>query len=181
VRIPDPSEFIAAESQRIPFKAALSKPHEWQNALKNWPLPPIAGWRNRYKRVFDDDSVKTSNWDSLCVAHCLELSLAETPKNENLLIAACHFWLNGANAFLFSHGPMYPTLADVYMITGLGVTGTVYPHKYKGSSRQTGVRTGVGYKKYIQNYMCDGPLSDVEYKDFSKYVVMQIHLLWQSQ
>jgi hypothetical protein len=41
----------------------------------------------------------------------LELSLAETPKNENLLIAACHFWLNGANAFLFGHGPMSPTLA----------------------------------------------------------------------
>jgi hypothetical protein len=41
---------------------------------------------------------------------------------------------------------MSPTLADVYMITGLGITGTVYPHKYKGSSRQTGVRTGVGYK-----------------------------------
>jgi hypothetical protein len=43
----------------------------------------------------------------------LELSLAETPKNENLLIAACHFWSNGVNAFLFGHGPMSPTLADV--------------------------------------------------------------------
>jgi hypothetical protein len=79
--------------------------------------------------MLDDDSVKTSN--------CLELSLVETPKNENLLIAACHFWSNGANAFLFGHGPMSPTLADVYMITGLEVTRTVYPHKYKGSSRQT--------------------------------------------
>jgi hypothetical protein len=76
----DPSEFIAAESQRIPFKAALSKPHEWQDAFKNWPLPPIAGWRNWYKMMLDDDSVKTSNWDSLRIAHCLELSLAETPK-----------------------------------------------------------------------------------------------------
>jgi hypothetical protein len=75
---------------------------------------------------------------------------------------------------------MSPTLADVYMITGLGVTRTVYPHKYKGSSRQTGVRTGVGYKKYIQNYMSDGPLSEVEYKAFFEHVVMQIHLLWQS-
>jgi hypothetical protein len=138
------------------------KPHEWQEGFKNWPLPPIAGWRNWYKRVLDDDSVKTSNWDSLRIAHCLELSLAETPKNENLLIAACHFWSNGANAFLFGHGPMSPTLADVYIIIGLGVIGTIYPHKYQGSSRQTGVRTGVGYKKYIQNYMCDGPLSDVE-------------------
>jgi hypothetical protein len=57
----------------------------------------------------------------------LELSLAETPKNEDLLIAACHFWSNGVNAFLFGHGPMSPTLADVYMITGLDVSGSVYP------------------------------------------------------
>jgi hypothetical protein len=41
----DPSEFIAAESQRIPFKISLTKPHEWQDTLKNWPLPPIVGWR----------------------------------------------------------------------------------------------------------------------------------------
>jgi hypothetical protein len=117
-------------------------------------------------RMLDDDSVKTSNWDSLRIAHCLELSLAETPKNENLLIAACHFWSNGANAFLFVHGPMSPTLADVYMITGLEVTGSVNPHKYKASSRQTGVRTRVGCKRYIQNYMSDGPLFEVEYRAF---------------
>jgi hypothetical protein len=116
--------------------------------------------------MLDDDSIKTSNWDSLRIAHCLELSLAETPKNENLLIATCHFSSNGANAFLFGHGPMSPTLANVYMITGLEVTGTVYPHKYKGPSRQTGVRTRVGCKKYIQNYMSDGHLSDVEYRAF---------------
>jgi hypothetical protein len=42
-------EFIEAESQRIPFKAALSRPHEWQDAFITWPLPPIAGWRNWYK------------------------------------------------------------------------------------------------------------------------------------
>jgi hypothetical protein len=125
VGISDPSEFIAAESQRIPFKTSLSKHHEWQDAFKNWPLPPIAGWRNWYKRMLDDDSPKTSNLDNLRIAHCLELPLAETPKNENLVIAACHFWSNGANALLFGHGPMSPTLADVYMITVLGVTGTV--------------------------------------------------------
>jgi hypothetical protein len=129
-------------------------------------LPPIAGWRNWYKRMLDDDSPKTSNWDTLRIAHCLELSLAETPKNENLVIAACHFWSNGANAFLFGHGTMSPTLADVYMITGPKVTGSVYPYNYKGSSRQTGVKTGVGYKKYIQKYMSDAPLSDVEYRAF---------------
>jgi hypothetical protein len=46
----------------------------------HWPLPPIAGWRNWYQRILDDVSVKTSNWDSLRIAHYLELSLAETPK-----------------------------------------------------------------------------------------------------
>jgi hypothetical protein len=61
----------------------------------------------------------------------LELSLAETPKNEDLLIAACHFWSNGVNAFLFGHGPMSPTLADVYMITGLDITGSVRPWDFQ--------------------------------------------------
>jgi hypothetical protein len=107
--------------------------------------------------MLDDDSPKTNNWDNLRISHCLELSLAETPKNESLLIAASHFWSNGANAFLFDHGPMSPTLADVYMITGLRITRTVYPHKYRGSSMRTGVKTGVGYKRYIQKNMSDGP------------------------
>jgi hypothetical protein len=61
---------------------------------------------------------------------------------------------------------MSPTLADVYMITDLKVIGSVYPHNYKGSSRQVGVKIGVGYKKYIQKYMFDGSLSDVEYRAF---------------
>jgi hypothetical protein len=41
VGISDPSKFIAAESQRIPFKTSLSKPHEWQDTFKNWPLPQL--------------------------------------------------------------------------------------------------------------------------------------------
>jgi hypothetical protein len=166
VGISDPFEFIAAESQRIPFETSLTKAHKWQDTFKNWHVPPIAGWRNWYKRILDDDSPKTKNWDSLRISHCLELSLAETPNNESLLIAACHFWSNGANAFLFGHRPMSPTLANVYMITSLRVTITVYPYKYKGSYRQTGVKIGVGYKTDIQNYTSDGPLTDVEYKAF---------------
>jgi hypothetical protein len=76
----DPQDFIAAESQRIPFKAALSPPHQWQDAFKNWPLPPIAGWKTWYRRILTDKSGLTKNWDSLRIAQCLELSLAETPK-----------------------------------------------------------------------------------------------------
>jgi hypothetical protein len=96
----------------------------------------------------------------------LELSLAETPKNEDLLIAACHFWSNGVNAFLFGHGPMSPTLADVYMITGRDISGSVRPWDFKGSTRQIGVKPWSGYKNYIQNHMKDGPLGEVEYRAF---------------
>jgi hypothetical protein len=110
--------------------------------------------------------VKTGNWDSLRIAQCLELSLVETPKNESLLIAACHFWSNGVNAFLFGHGPMSPPLANVYMMTGLDITGSMYPYKYKGSTRKRGVKTGVGYKVYIHNHMSDGPLTEIQYKAF---------------
>jgi hypothetical protein len=123
----DPRDFITAESQRIPFKAALSTPPQWKDAFKNWPLPPIAGWKNWYRRILADKSARTQNWDTLCIIQCLELSLAETPKNEDLLIAAGHFSSNGINAFLFGHGPMSPTLADVYMITDLDITGPVHP------------------------------------------------------
>jgi hypothetical protein len=35
IGISDPSEFIAAKSQRIPFKTSLTKPHEWQDTFKN--------------------------------------------------------------------------------------------------------------------------------------------------
>jgi hypothetical protein len=138
VGVSDPREFITAESQRIPFKAGLTKPPLWQDAFKNWPLPPIAGWKNWYQRVLADKSARTQNWDTLRIAQCLELSLAENPKNEDLLIAACHFWSNGVNAFLFGHGPMSPTLADVYMITGLNITRSVRPWDFKGPQEKQG-------------------------------------------
>ena len=32
------------------------------------------------------------------------------------------FWSNALNAFIFGHGPMTITLADVYMLTGLRIT-----------------------------------------------------------
>jgi hypothetical protein len=99
---------------------------------RTWAELPKANFPNR---ILADNSAKTQLWDTLQIAQCLELSLAETPKNEDLLIAVCHFWSNGVNAFLFGHGPMSPTLADVYMITGLDISGSVHPWDYRGSTR----------------------------------------------
>jgi hypothetical protein len=61
---------------------------------------------------------------------------------------------------------MSPTLADVYMITGLDITGSVQPWNFKGSSRQTGVKPGNRYKNYILKHMKDNPLGVVEYRAF---------------
>jgi hypothetical protein len=61
VGISDPLEFIEAESNRITFKSALSRSHAWQDVFKNWPLPPIAGWRSWYNRILGYKSVKTIN------------------------------------------------------------------------------------------------------------------------
>jgi hypothetical protein len=52
------------------------------------------------------------------------------------------------------------------MITGLDITGSVHPWDFKGSSRQTGVKPGSGYKNYILNHMKDGPLGEIEYRAF---------------
>lgn len=128
---PDPTEFIEKETWRIPFKFGIKKPNQWPTTFKTWPFPPIAGWRNWYRRMLAKNS---SDWDSLDINHCLELSLSETPRNDVLLIAAAHFWSDAVNAFIFGHGPMTITLADVFMMTGLRVTGIVYPSKYKRSS-----------------------------------------------
>jgi hypothetical protein len=52
------------------------------------------------------------------------------------------------------------------MMTGLDITGPMYPFQYKGSTRQKEVKTGSGYKSYIQNHMKDSPLGEVEYRAF---------------
>jgi hypothetical protein len=52
------------------------------------------------------------------------------------------------------------------MITGLDITGSVHPWDFKGSSRQTGVKLGSGYKNYILNHMKDDPLGEIEYRAF---------------
>jgi len=75
------------------------------------------------------------------------------PKNDSLLIAAAHFWSDAINAFVFGHGMMTHTLADVFMMTGLNVTKPVYPFKYKGNSSQKDIKSGVELAKYIQTYM----------------------------
>ena len=55
----------------------------------------------------------------------MTLSSSGMERNDSLLIAASYFWSNALNAFVFGHGPMTITLADVYMLTGLTITSDV--------------------------------------------------------
>ena len=64
------------------------------------------------------------------LSQCLTLSLSGMERNESLLISASYFWSNALNAFVFGHGSMTITLADVYMLTGLRITGLVHPYEY---------------------------------------------------
>jgi hypothetical protein len=92
--------------------------------------------------------------------------LSETPRNEALLIASSHFWSDATNTFIFGHGPMTITLADILMMTGLKVTGPMFPFRFRNPSNQKAVRSGSGWVKYIQTYMESGPVSDKEYRAF---------------
>src|SRR5688572_15841669 len=69
--------------------------------------------------------------DELKIDHCINLSLSQMEKNEPLVIAASYFWSDTLNAFLFGHGPMTPTLADVLMLTGLDISSPDKPFDFQ--------------------------------------------------
>jgi hypothetical protein len=161
----DPTEFIEKETMRIPFKSGVTPPNQWPNTFKNWPFPPID--HRMTKLVSEDARKSSSHWETQDIQHYLELSLSEMPTNDSLLIAAVHFWSNAINAFVFGHGMMTLTLADVFIMTSLNVTKLVYPFKYKGNSIQKAIKSRVGWAKYIQTYMApSGAVCDKEYKAF---------------
>jgi hypothetical protein len=60
-------------------------------------------------------------WAERKIDQCIRLSIADMQKNESMMIAATYFWSDTTNTFMFGHGPAAPTLADVYMLTGLDI------------------------------------------------------------
>jgi hypothetical protein len=68
---------------------------------------------------------------------------------------------------MFGHGPATPTLADVYMLTGLDIStadeGSIYGRKpeYRVNTRNIGSWTG-----YIQEYQRTGIVNLREYATF---------------
>jgi hypothetical protein len=88
-------------------------------------------------------------------------------KNESMMIAAAYFWSDTTNTFMFGHGSATPTLADVYMLTGLDISTTdeasIYGRKseYRVNTRNIGGWTG-----YIQEYRRTGTVGQREHATF---------------
>ena len=77
------------------------------------------GWRDWFRRV---SKKKVGDWEVYDLNQCLTLSLFGMERNDSLLISASYFWSHTLNAFIFCHGPMTITLADVYMLTNHRIT-----------------------------------------------------------
>ena len=128
----NPSDFINQETNQIPFRQSLVDLSSWntKNPFRNWPKMP-KGWRDWFRRVSEK---KAEDWELYDLDQCLTLSLYGMERNDSLLISASYFWSNTLNAFIFCHGPMTITLADVYMLTGLRTTGSMQPYEYLSAS-----------------------------------------------
>lgn len=85
------------------------------------------------------------------------------------------------NVFLFSHGPMTITLADVLMLIGLNISGLVTPpfllldqvtHKLLTKD----VR---GWSKYMYTHVKIGSIDDREYVTFLKMCLRSLYYVDQ--
>ena len=88
-------------------------------------------------------------------------------RNESLLIAASYFWSDTLNAFVFGHGPVSPTLADVLMLTGSDVSTADSSHLFDTMpSAKVETRAIGGWSGYIQKYRRTGPVNIKEQTAF---------------
>ena len=87
----------------------------------------LKGWRDWFRRVSEKKAI---DWEIYDLNQYLTLSLSGMERNDSLLIFASYFWSNTLNAFVFYHGSMTITLADVYMLTVLRITGPIQPYDF---------------------------------------------------
>ena len=122
---PDLSDFINQETNWISFKHSIVDLSSWntKTPFRNWPKIP-RGWRDWFRRISEKNA---GDWEVYDLNQCLTLSLSDMERNDSLLISTSYFWSNILNAFVFCHGPTTITLADVYMLTGLRIAGSVQP------------------------------------------------------
>lgn len=87
-------------------------------------------------------------------------------------MAACYFWLNSTNTFMFGHGPMTITLADIFMLTSLKVTGSYNPYEFMSSGKKKfgKISDMSSWSKYIAN--CKGTKIAIDEKEHIAFLNM---------
>jgi hypothetical protein len=100
----------------------------------------------------------------------MTLSLSGIERNEPLLIFVSYFWSNALNAFIFGHGPMTITLADIHVLTGLRIIVPMQPYELlsAGSKRLAKISDCMGWASYILNHIDndDSAIDDREHVAF---------------
>jgi hypothetical protein len=164
---PDPSYLIEAETLCILFRCANVSMTHWTGSFRSWPSP-LLGWWDWYCRMV---SAKSKDWEDLGISHCLNLSLVEPSKNESMFSAACYFWSDTLNAFLFSQGPISPALLDVVTFTDLDISTSTDPFSFRTNTAfniptSRNHKLG-GWSGYIRMYSkSSGPVSTEEHVAF---------------
>jgi hypothetical protein len=89
-------------------------------------------------------------------------------RDESLLIVASYFWSDALNAFLFGHGLMAPTLADVLVLTGLDISSLdiLFGHRYDKLSHQLKTKSIGRWSGYITEHKKEGTVGQREHVSF---------------
>ncbi|GAU14611.1 hypothetical protein TSUD_96750 [Trifolium subterraneum] len=124
-------------------------------------------WLDRVQQDFG------SLWKDFGIFDFIQLSRLGLKYQQEMIIAALHFFDSSTNTFQFECGMMTPTLFDVAAITGLPPTGDTYDPTLAGSKIEPKIRTK-SYTKYIEEQnQLKGEVSDEEHVAFL--------VLWLSQ
>jgi hypothetical protein len=110
---------------------------------------------------------KLTNWEEIGISQALALTAADMAKDESMMVAATYFWSTAMNTFLFSQGPMTPTLLDVIMITGLDVTSSANLTILNiQSTQEFKIRSIGGWSGYVAKNMGTRPIFAREHAAF---------------
>ncbi|CAO2184601.1 unnamed protein product [Urochloa humidicola] len=117
------------------------------------------------------DSKKRTQWDQYDIGHCINLTLANIQRNDSLLITSSYFWSDALNAFLFGHGPMAPSLADVVMLTGLNITSTKsYDLLAKPTHKIETSKIGGGWSGYMETFAKSS--GTIDHREHTAFLLM---------
>ena len=85
------------------------------NTIRSWPVPSNEWieWVNRVSKV------KSTSWAEFGIIYAILLSQFRIPLDRHLFYLALMFWATSFNTFIFTCGPIVPTIVDISALLGL--------------------------------------------------------------